>query len=105
MTSGFRIAAVTAALALLAVPLVLPARHKAWGREWAAAGYIAILVDGFGPRGYPQGFGPHTYDSRPAELNEVTKRPLDAYAALAYLRSRPDVIADRIGLLGWSNGG
>jgi dienelactone hydrolase len=83
----------------------LSLRHKAWGREWSQAGYIAILVDGFGPRGYPKGFPRFSYDSRPEELNEVTVRPLDAYGALAYLRSRPDVIADRIGLQGWSNGG
>src|SRR5262249_40197094 len=36
---------------------------------------------------------------------EVTVRPLDAYGALAYLRSRSDVAGDRIGLQGWSNGG
>jgi dienelactone hydrolase len=83
----------------------LSLRHKAWGREWAGAGYIAILVDGFGPRGYPQGFPRHSYDSRPEELNEVTVRPLDAYGALAYLRSRADVIPNRVGLQGWSNGG
>jgi dienelactone hydrolase len=83
----------------------LSLRHKAWGREWAAAGYIALLVDGFGPRGYPQGFPQHSYESRPPELNEVTVRPLDAYGALAYLRSRRYVIPDRIGLQGWSNGG
>ena len=32
-------------------------------------------------------------------------RPLDAYGALAYLRSRRDIVADRIALQGWSNGG
>jgi carboxymethylenebutenolidase len=83
----------------------LSLRHKAWGEEWAKAGYVAILVDGFGPRGYPQGFPAHSYDNRPEVLNEVTVRPLDAYGALAYLRGRPDVAADRIGLMGWSNGG
>ena len=83
----------------------LSQRHQFWGRLWAAQGYIAILVDGFGPRGYPQGFGRFTYESRPAELDEVTIRPLDAYGALAYLRSRPDVAPDRIVLQGWSNGG
>src|SRR6516164_622136 len=31
----------------------LSLRHKAWGRAWAEAGYVALLVDGFGPRGYP----------------------------------------------------
>ncbi len=83
----------------------LSQRHQFWGRFWAAQGYVAVLVDGFGPRGYPGGFGRHSYGSRPAELDEVTVRPLDAYGALAYLRSRPDVAADRIGLQGWSNGG
>jgi len=83
----------------------LSLRHKAWGREWADTGYLALLVDGFGPRGYPQGFPRFSYDSRPDALSETTVRPLDAYGALAYLRSRSDVIADRIGLQGWSNGG
>jgi carboxymethylenebutenolidase len=37
-------------------------------------------------------------------VSEQTVRPLDAYGALAYLRKRPDVVRDRIGLQGWSNG-
>ncbi len=83
----------------------LSRRHVAWGELWAAQGYVALMVDGFGPRGYPQGFPRYSYDARPAALNEVTVRPLDAYGALAYLRARPDVAGDRIGLQGWSNGG
>jgi carboxymethylenebutenolidase len=83
----------------------LSKRHRMWGHVWAQQGYLAILVDGFGSRGYPKGFPRFSYKWRPAEVDEVTKRPLDAYGALAYLRSRPDVIADRIGLQGWSNGG
>lgn len=83
----------------------LSKRHKAWGALWAAQGYVALMVDGFGPRGYPAGFGRHSYDSRPAELNEVTIRPLDAYGALAFLRMRADVDGARVGLQGWSNGG
>jgi carboxymethylenebutenolidase len=80
-------------------------RHKAWGELWAEQGAVALLVDGFGPRGYPQGFPRHSYDSRPEALNEVTVRPLDAYGALAYLRTRNDVDGARVGLQGWSNGG
>jgi dienelactone hydrolase len=38
-------------------------------------------------------------------VSEQTVRPLDAYAALRYLRGRSDVIRDRIGVQGWSNGG
>jgi len=83
----------------------LTARHRMWGAFWAARGYLALHVDSFGPRGYAQGFPKHSYDSRPAAVNEQTVRPLDAYGALDYLRSRKDVMADRIGLHGWSNGG
>lgn len=74
----------------------LSQRHQMWGRLWASLGYVAILVDGFGPRGYPQGFVRGSYDQRPEALNEVTVRPLDAYGALGYLRTRPDVAPDGI---------
>jgi carboxymethylenebutenolidase len=83
----------------------LTMRHKQWGTSWAALGYVAVLVDGFGPRGFWSGFGQGTIGERPEAVNEVTVRPLDAYGGLAYLRSRPDVARDRIGLQGWSNGG
>ena len=83
----------------------LSQRHRAWGELWASQGYVALMVDGFGPRGYPHGFPRFSYDTRPAELSEVTVRPLDAYGALAYLRQRRDVDGNRIGLQGWSNGG
>jgi dienelactone hydrolase len=82
----------------------LSQRHLMWGELWAAHGYVALLVDGFGPRGYAQGFPRFSYEARPAELNEVTVRPLDAYGGLAYLRTRLDVDPNRIGLQGWSNG-
>ena len=83
----------------------LSKRHKFWGETLAREGYLAILVDGFGPRGYPHGFPQHSYGDRPPELDETTVRPLDAYGALAYLRTRPDVDSKAIALLGWSNGG
>jgi dienelactone hydrolase len=83
----------------------LSQRHQFWGHWWADQGYIAVLVDGFGPRGYPQGFQRKSYATRPAELDEVSVRPLDAYGALAFLRKRTDVIPDRVALHGWSNGG
>ena len=79
-------------------------RHQEWGHLWARQGYFALMVDGFGPRGYPQGFARFSYDERPKELDEVNVRPLDAYGALAWLRKRSDVAADRIVLQGWSNG-
>ena len=33
-----------------------PTNHKQWGELWAERGYVALLVDSFGPRGYPGGF-------------------------------------------------
>lgn len=83
----------------------LTMRHRFWARYWAARGYYAVIVDGFGPRGYPGGFGRGSYSERPDAVNEVTVRPLDAYGALKYLRALPGVDDDRIGLMGWSNGG
>lgn len=82
----------------------LSKRHKEWGEFWAARGYSALLVDSFGPRGYPGGFPVGSYKDRPAEVSEQTVRPLDAYAALRYLRTLRNVIPDRIGVQGWSNG-
>lgn len=83
----------------------LTARHRMWGNFWAERGYLALHVDSFGPRGYAQGFAKRSYKYRPAEVSEQRIRPLDAYGALDYLRTRKDVVADRIGLQGWSNGG
>jgi len=82
----------------------LSQRHQKWGHLWAQQGYLAILVDGFQPRGFPQGFTHQSYEQRPESVNEVTVRPFDAYGALAYLRTRNDVVADRVALQGWSNG-
>ena len=83
----------------------LSKRHKEWGEFWAARNYIALLVDSFGPRGYPAGFAKGSYDERPPEVSEQTVRPLDAYGALMYLRKQSNVRKDHIGVQGWSNGG
>ena len=83
----------------------LSKRHKEWGNFWAERGYYALLVDSFGPRGFPKGFPAGSHNHRPPEVSEETVRPLDAYGALRYLRTHKSVIGDRIGVQGWSNGG
>jgi carboxymethylenebutenolidase len=89
----------------LMAPDNLTARHQMWGEFWAERGYLALHVDSFGPRGYARGFAKHSYKTRPPSVSEQSVRPLDAYGALDYLRTRSDVIVNRVGLQGWSNGG
>jgi carboxymethylenebutenolidase len=84
----------------------LARRHVMWGEYWAAHGYMALLVDSFGPRGRGHGYGRFTHDDPDrAAVNELTVRPLDAEGALAWLRARADVMPGRVMLQGWSNGG
>src|SRR5215468_6750187 len=39
----------------------LSKRHAMWGQYWAERGYLALLVDSFGPRGKAHGFGRFTH--------------------------------------------
>ncbi|MFO1195687.1 MAG: dienelactone hydrolase family protein [Burkholderiaceae bacterium] len=83
----------------------LSRRHQAWGEFWARRGVLALLVDSFGPRGLGHGFARGTHGSaQRVPVHEATVRPLDAEGALAWLRARADVRAERIALQGWSNG-
>jgi carboxymethylenebutenolidase len=83
----------------------LARRHAMWGEYWAAHGYVALLVDSFGPRGRAHGYGRFTHDDPDRDaVNERSVRPLDAEGALAWLVARPDVLPGRVMLQGWSNG-
>ncbi|WP_066799496.1 dienelactone hydrolase family protein [Sphingomonas soli] len=81
----------------------LSSRHKAWAMLLARNGYAALMVDDFGSIGFPAGFA-GTSAGRPAAIDPVDFRPLHAYGALDFLRSRADVIANRVALFGWSHG-
>lgn len=83
----------------------LTPRFKFWGQYWASRGYYVLLVDSYGARGFPQGFGDTPVTDRPITVDDVDVRPLDAYGALQYLRTLPAVDGDRVGLMGFSNGG
>ena len=73
-------------------------------REWAAElnrqGFTVLLVDSFRPRSHGEMCSIQGFD-----LALYRKRPKDAYAALGFLQTQPFVRGDRIGLLGWSQGG
>ena len=60
----------------------------------------ALVVDSATPRGFGQ-----TCSAGPARGTMVRDRPSDAYAALQYLQAQPFVQKDRVGLMGWSQGG
>jgi dienelactone hydrolase len=69
-----------------------------WGRRLASWGYAALIVDSFGPRGVQNVCG-HGLDFPGRE------RARDAFTAADYLRTRPDIDHDHIGLIGFSHGG
>ena len=77
-----------------------PAR---WARELVAQGFVVLMPDSFGTRGFPDGVCVTNSDER-AKVNGHV-RALDAYGALALLRARPDVIGSRVGIMGGSHGG
>jgi dienelactone hydrolase len=68
-----------------------------WAAWFVAQGYAALVLDSFGPRGVRNVCAGGTPTAR--------TRAFDALGALVYLRSRPDVDAKRIGVIGWSHGG
>lgn len=76
--------------------------YASWGGLIAEAGHALLLVDSHGSRGHG------SLCAIPLEQRAVRadrEMPRDAYGALRYLQSRPDVRGDRIGILGWSFGG
>ena len=74
--------------------------YRAWARALAVQGYVTLTVDSASPRGFGQ-----TCSATPDRLTMWRDRPKDAYAALQYLQAQPFVRGDRVGLIGWSQGG
>ena len=79
----------------------LNARHQMWGEYLVAQGYAALMVDSFTSRDVKE-LCTLKFQSRTLKQSD---RVGDAHAALAYLRSRSDVDAAHVALLGWSHGG
>jgi dienelactone hydrolase len=76
------------------------ARHDDWARRFRSAGYVALLADSFTPRGIDE-----ICTAASRTIQSRRERARDAYGALLFLQAQPFVKGDRIGLLGWSNGG
>ena len=73
----------------------------AWGRWLADRGYVAFVVDSYGPRKEPADCKD---DPRGGGMPN-TARFDDAIGALRYLQAQPFVIPDRVASFGWSQGG
>jgi dienelactone hydrolase len=74
------------------------AHYRGWAARLAGWGYVAAIVDSFAPRhvrSMCNGFG----------YPGTNLRAQDAYNAASYLRTLPDIQADRIGAVGFSLGG
>lgn len=69
-----------------------------WARRLASWGYAALFIDSFSSRGLTQ-----VCDGSRALPGP--ERAKDVFAAAAYLRSRSDIDAGRIAVLGYSHGG
>jgi dienelactone hydrolase len=78
----------------------LTTRHRSGAEQLVAQGFVVLMPDSFGSRGLRE-ICTSPYAQRGID---IAQRRLDAFAALDYLASKPDVDADRIALLGWSNG-
>jgi dienelactone hydrolase len=74
--------------------------YRAWMRALVVQGYVVLTVDSASSRGFGQ-----TCSASPDRITMFRDRPKDAYAALQYLQAQPFVQPDRIGLMGWSQGG
>ena len=79
---------------------LIESRERAWASELNGRGYAVLMLDSFGPRNHGEMCSQSGFDR---EL--YLKRPGDAYAALFYLQAQPYVRSDRIGVMGWSEGG
>jgi dienelactone hydrolase len=73
----------------------------AWARWLADRGYVAFVVDSYGPR---KELADCKVDPRP-NATPNTARFDDAIGALRYLQSQRFVIPERVASFGWSQGG
>lgn len=78
----------------------MAARDADYAGRLVAAGYVVLAADSFTPRGVRTMCSQSNF-----RLPVFTARPGDAYGALLFLQDKPFVQPDRIGLVGWSQGG
>lgn len=79
---------------------LVSARYGDWAQQLTRLGFVVLFPDSYGSRG----LGPQCrVKNRP--IRTERDRVADANAARQWLQSQSYVKADRVSLLGWSNGG
>ena len=71
---------------------------RSWAGRLVGWGYAALIVDSFGPRNQRTVCGIK-------DFIQPAVRAQDAHNAAIYLRTLPDIQAERIGIVGFSHGG
>lgn len=77
----------------------LAAHDAAWVDILTKSGYAVLVADSYTPRGQKS-----LCQVRDRPVQARAERPWDAIGALQFLQERADVKADKIALIGWSNG-
>jgi dienelactone hydrolase len=75
-------------------------RYHDWGERLAAAGFVVLFPDSFGSRGLSS-----QCSVRERSVRTARERVADALAARRWLQNQKWVVANRVSLLGWQNGG
>jgi dienelactone hydrolase len=75
-------------------------RYRDWGERLAAAGFVVLFPDSFGSRGLSS-----QCSVRERSVRTARERVADAVAARRWLQNQGWVVANRVALLGWQNGG
>jgi dienelactone hydrolase len=75
-------------------------QDRTWAKRLTEWGFVAMIVDSFTNRGLPNG----QCETHSDQVKNM-QRGSDAYAGLAYLRSQDIIVKEKIGLIGFSNGG
>jgi len=77
----------------------LKSRPTFWARWLANQGYAVLLADSFNPRGFRT-----MCQTLKRPVNPHNERPYDAFGAVKFLQAQMEVQANRVALMGWSNG-
>ena len=74
--------------------------YASWAKLLNDHGFVTLTVDSAGPRNFRA-----TCGDREKRVRMYRERPFDAYGALEFLQSKNFIRPDKIGLVGWSQGG